>query len=76
MPEDALLHDHLLHTSRAAAHLIGHIRAQGVPVRVALHPDHVALYLHDDDACDMDYSHPTWNALRTANITVYSEDTP
>lgn len=76
MPDDVPLREHLLHTSRAAGHLIGHIRTLGVPVRVALHPDHVALYVHDDHACDMDYSHPAWNALRTANITVYSEETP
>ncbi|PIG96892.1 hypothetical protein [Deinococcus sp. UR1] len=76
MPDDARLHEYLLDTSRAARTLITALHSQGVPVRVALHPDCVALYLHDDDALDLDYAAAHWQALRTHNIHVYSEDTP
>ncbi|MCD0168019.1 hypothetical protein [Deinococcus sp. 23YEL01] len=74
MPDEARLHEYLLDTSRAARTLITALHAESVPIRVALHPDCVALYLHDNDALNLDYAAAHWQALHTHSIHVYSAD--
>ncbi|ABW35103.1 hypothetical protein Dgeo_3062 (plasmid) [Deinococcus geothermalis DSM 11300] len=72
MSDAQAIHSVLLRASRAAGQLAAHLRAHGIPVRVALHPDGVALYVPEDDVIDADPAEPAWKAITGLPVHIYS----